>query len=115
MKYHVCIEIAAFIEKNTWAGLEEFFLNLAQALHNECEGQSLKSKLSSKHTSGRMDRKRKDNFNDRRNFGISQNITEGNSQEENQTFLIDTEESDSIQMLSKMRQSKGMFTSFIKK
>lgn len=29
--------IAAFIEKNTWAGLDEFFLNLAQALHIECE------------------------------------------------------------------------------
>ena len=29
--------VKTFIEKNTWAGLEEFFLNLAQALHNECE------------------------------------------------------------------------------
>ena len=38
--------IAAFIEKNTWAGLEEFFLNLAQSLHVECEEKSYKEKTA---------------------------------------------------------------------
>ena len=38
--------VSAFIEKNTWAGLEEFFLNLAQSLHIECEEKLHKQRLS---------------------------------------------------------------------
>ena len=38
--------VSAFIEKNTWAGLEEFFLNLAQSLHIECEEKVHKERLS---------------------------------------------------------------------
>ena len=37
--------VSAFIEKNTWAGLEEFFLNLAQSLHIECEEKLHKQRL----------------------------------------------------------------------
>ena len=38
--------VSAFIEKNTWAGLEEFFLNLAQSLHIECEEKLHKQRIS---------------------------------------------------------------------
>ena len=52
--------IVAFIEKNTWAGLEEFFLNLAQSLHVECEEMSYKENTTLNRSEIQFERNRAD-------------------------------------------------------
>lgn len=50
------ISLAAFIEKNTWSGLEDFYSNLARALHVETStprpgnGKSLRRKQKTRKT-----------------------------------------------------------------